>query len=98
MYAISPYHRVKDGQNYPAVIVTTGANDPRVEAWIPSKLAARMQAANPGSFKTRPVILRVDFEAGHGMGSSVAQRLDETADVWSFFLWQFGDAAFAPKR
>ncbi|MEJ6008201.1 prolyl oligopeptidase family serine peptidase [Paucibacter sp. AS339] len=98
MYAISPYHRVKDGQNYPAVIVTTGANDPRVEAWIPSKLAARMQAANPGSFKTRPVILRVDFDAGHGMGSSVAQRLDETADVWSFFLWQFGDAAFAPKR
>ncbi|MFY7867829.1 prolyl oligopeptidase family serine peptidase [Roseateles sp.] len=98
MYAISPYHRVKDGQNYPAVIVTTGANDPRVEAWIPSKLAARMQAANPGSFKSRPVILRVDFEAGHGMGSSVSQRLDETADVWSFFLWQFGDAAFAPKR
>jgi prolyl oligopeptidase len=98
MYAISPYHRVKDGQNYPAVIVTTGANDPRVDAWIPSKLAARMQAANPGSYKTRPVILRVDFEAGHGMGSSVSQRLDETADVWSFFLWQFGDAAFAPKR
>ena len=98
MYAISPYHRVKDGQNYPAVIVTTGANDPRVDAWIPSKLAARMQAANPNSYKTRPVILRVDFDAGHGMGSSVSQRLDETADVWSFFLWQFGDAAFAPRR
>ncbi|WP_310389492.1 prolyl oligopeptidase family serine peptidase [Roseateles sp.] len=98
MFALSPYHNVKDGRSYPAVIVTTGANDPRVEAWIPAKLAARMQTANPDAAKTRPVILRVDFEGGHGMGSGLAQRLDETADVWSFFLWQFGDAAFQPKR
>ena len=96
MYAISPYHRVRDGVDYPAVIVTTGANDPRVDAWMPSKLAARLQAANPDSYKTRPVILRVDFAAGHGMGSSVSQYLDETADVWSFFLWQMGDAGFRP--
>ncbi|RQO62495.1 hypothetical protein DBR47_04520 [Paucibacter sp. KBW04] len=99
MYALSPYHLVQEGRAYPAVIVTTGANDPRVEAWIPAKFAARMQAANPDSLaKGKPTILRVDFEAGHGMGSGVSQRLDETADVWSFFLWQFGDAAFAPKR
>jgi len=97
MYAISPYHRVQDGRAYPAVIATTGANDPRVEAWEPGKLAARLQAANPESYKSRPVLLRVDFEGGHGMGSGVAQRLDETADVWSFFLWQFGDAGFTPK-
>ncbi|MEO3690610.1 prolyl oligopeptidase family serine peptidase [Roseateles paludis] len=98
MHAISPYHRVQDGKAYPAVIVTTGANDPRVEAWLPAKFAARLQAANPESYRSRPVLLRVDFEAGHGMGSSVAQRLDETAAVWSFFLWQFGDAAFQPKN
>jgi prolyl oligopeptidase len=98
MFALSPYHNVKEGRSYPAVIVTTGANDPRVEAWIPAKLAARMQTANPDAVKSRPVILRVDFEGGHGMGSSVSQRLDETADVWSFFLWQFGDAAFQPKH
>ncbi|WP_335338591.1 prolyl oligopeptidase family serine peptidase [Paucibacter sp. KCTC 42545] len=97
MYALSPYHRVVDGKAYPAVMVTTGANDPRVEAWIPAKLAARLQAANPESYKSKPTLLRIDFDAGHGMGSSVSQRLDETADVWSFFLWQFGDAAFAPK-
>lgn len=96
MYALSPYHRVVDGRTYPAVIVTTGANDPRVEAWIPGKFAARLQAANPQSFASRPVLFRVDFEAGHGIGSGVAQRLDETADVWSFFLRQFGDAAFQP--
>jgi prolyl oligopeptidase len=94
MYAISPYHRVKDGTAYPAVIVTTGANDPRVDAWMPGKFAARLQAANPNG---KPVLLRVDFDAGHGMGSSVAQTLDTTADVWSFFLWQMGDPAFQPK-
>ncbi|MFG6448572.1 prolyl oligopeptidase family serine peptidase [Roseateles sp. BYS180W] len=97
MYAISPYHRVKDGTRYPAVIATTGANDPRVEAWMPGKMAARLQAANPESYRERPVLLRVDYEAGHGMGSGVSQRLDETADVWSFFLRQFGDPAFQPK-
>lgn len=98
MYALSPVHRVRDGVNYPAVIVTTGANDPRVEAWIPAKFAARLQAAQPERYASKPALLRVDFEGGHGMGSGVSQRLDETADVWSFFLWQFGDAGFAPKR
>jgi prolyl oligopeptidase len=94
MFAISPYHRVKDGTAYPGVIVTTGANDPRVDAWMPGKMAARLQAANPLG---KPVLLRVDFDAGHGIGSSTAQFLDETADVWSFFLWQMGDAAFQPR-
>ena len=98
MFALSPYHNVRDAKAYPALIVTTGANDPRVDAWIPAKLAARMQAAAPASFSNRPTLLRVDFDAGHGMGSSVSQRLDETADVWSFFLWQMGDPGFAPKR
>ena len=97
MYAISPYHRVQDGRAYPPVIVTTGANDPRVDAWIPAKFAARLQAANPDSWKTKPALLRVDFDGGHGMGSGTKQALDETADVWSFFLWQMGDPAFQPK-
>ena len=95
MYAISPYHRVKDGVAYPAVIVTTGANDPRVDAWLPGKFAARLQTANPNG---KPVILRVDYDAGHGIGSNVGQALDETADVWAFFLWQMGDPAFQPTR
>ncbi len=94
MFAISPYHNVKDGQVYPAVIVTTGANDPRVDAWMPAKQAARLQAATAGNANAKPVWLRVDYEAGHGMGSSVASQLDEAADVWSFFLWQFGHPGF----
>ncbi len=98
MFAVSPYHNVKDGQAYPAVIVTTGANDPRVDAWMPAKQAARLQkavSANPGA---KPVWLRVDYQAGHGMGSSVASQLDEQADVWSFFLWQFGHPAYQPAK
>ncbi len=98
MYALSPYHRVKDGQAYPAVIVTTGANDPRVDAWMPSKFAARLQAATAKNANAKPVWLRVDYEAGHGMGSSVSSQLDEQADVWSFFLWQFGHPAYQPAK
>jgi prolyl oligopeptidase len=93
MYAISPYHRVKDGTRYPAVIVTTGVNDPRVDAWLPGKMAARLQAATASD---KPVLLRVDFDAGHGLGSTKAQLTAEQADVWSFFLWQMGEPGFQP--
>lgn len=98
MYAISPYHNVKDGQAYPAVIVTTGANDPRVDAWMPGKFAARLQTATAKNAGAKPVWLRVDYEAGHGMGSSVSSQLDEQADVWSFFLWQMGHPAYQPAK
>lgn len=99
MFALSPYHNVKDGQAYPAVIVTTGANDPRVDSWMPAKFAARLQAATAKNAGTaKPVWLRVDYEAGHGMGSSVSSQLDEQADVWSFFLWQFGHPGFQPAK
>jgi len=95
MIAISPYHNVRDGVPYPAVIVTTGANDPRVDAWIPAKFAARLQAATTSG---KPVLLRVDFDAGHGMGSTREQYTSLLADVWSFFLWQMGDPGFQPAR
>ncbi len=95
MYAISPYHRLKNGVAYPATIVTTGMNDPRVEAWLPAKFAARLQSATVSG---KPVLLRIDYDAGHGMGSTKAQMIAETADVWSFFLWQMGDAAFQPAK
>jgi prolyl oligopeptidase len=43
------------------------------------------------------VLLRIEFDAGHGIGSSRSQRNGELADIYSFLLWQFGDAAFQPK-
>jgi prolyl oligopeptidase len=84
---------VRDGTSYPAVLFSTGANDPRVAPWQMAKMTARMQRANASG---RPILLRVDFDAGHGIGSSAAQREAELADLWSFTLWQMGDPEFQP--
>lgn len=93
LYAMSSYHRVRDGVAYPAALFTTGFNDPRVDAWEPAKMAARLQAqsAAPGG-SGRPVLLRVDFAAGHGFGSTKKQAVEEYADVFAFLFWQIGDA------
>ena len=84
---------MKPGTAYPALLFTSGMNDPRVDTWIPAKTAARFQAASTSG---RPVLLRVEFQAGHGLGSSTSQREAELADAWSFLLWQFGVAGFQP--
>ena len=61
--AISAYYQVKEAAAYPAVLLTAARNDARVEPWQPGKMAARLQAANAGG---KPVLLRVDYDAGHG--------------------------------
>jgi prolyl oligopeptidase len=93
LYAMGPYFHVRDGTAYPAVLFTTGANDPRVAPWEVTKMAARVQAASRSG---RPVLLRVDYDAGHGIGSTARQYEAETADLWSFALWQTGDPEFQP--
>lgn len=87
LHEMSSYHHVKDGLAYPAVLLTHGINDPRVNPWMSAKMTARLQAAS-GSGK--PVLFRVEYGAGHGIGSTQDQRLGETADKWAFLLWQFG--------
>jgi prolyl oligopeptidase len=93
LLVMSSYHHVKDGTAYPGVLLTTGINDPRVEAWQPGKMAARLQQATASG---KPVLLRVDYASGHGAGTSRAQLDDEWADIYSFVLWQVGDPAFQP--
>ncbi|MBV8657055.1 MAG: S9 family peptidase, partial [Burkholderiales bacterium] len=93
LYAMSPYHHVRDGVAYPAIMFLTGANDPRVSSWHMAKMAARVQAATSSN---KPVLLRIDYDAGHGIGSNRAQYEHEMADMWSFALWQMGDPAFQP--
>ncbi len=95
LYAMSAYHHVTDGTRYPAVMLTTGFNDPRVIPWEPGKMAARLQAATASG---KPILLRVDYEAGHGFGSTKTQRQQELADEWSFLLWQFGVPGFQPDK
>jgi prolyl oligopeptidase len=87
LYEMSAYNHVSDGTKYPAVMLTTGINDPRVEPWQSAKMAARLQAATASG---KPVLLRVDYEAGHGIGSTKKQGEELTVDMWAFLLWQFG--------
>jgi prolyl oligopeptidase len=95
LYAMSPYHHVTDGTAYPAVLLETGSNDPSVDSWQLAKMAARLQAATTSH---RPVLLRVEYEAGHGgFGGTEKQLHERRADEWSFLLWQFGVAQFQPK-
>jgi prolyl oligopeptidase len=93
LYAMSPYAHVRDGTPYPAVLLTTGVNDPRVAPWESAKMTARLQAATSSG---KPVLLRVDYDAGHGIGSTKSQGNAETADEWSVLLWQVGDPGFQP--
>jgi len=93
--AMSAYHHVKDGTAYPAVLLETGMNDPRVDPWEMAKMTARLQAATASG---KPVLLRVDYAGGHGaMGATRAQADEQLADEWSFLLWQFGVPESRPK-
>jgi prolyl oligopeptidase len=87
LYAYSPYHRVKDGTAYPAVMLTTGENDGRVEPYNSRKMAARLQAANASP---RPILLRIGMDTGHGQGTSLAKRVEEQADVNAFLMHALG--------
>ncbi len=89
LYAMDAYSHVRDGVRYPAVLLTTGFNDPRVSPWQPAKMAARLQAATSSG---KPVLLRVDFDAGHGNGSTKSQRDDELADEYAFLFQQLAPA------
>lgn len=93
LYAMSPYHWVRDGIPYPAVLLTTGFNDPRVDAWQAAKMAARLSAASTSG---KPILLRVDYDAGHGFGSTKKQAYEERADTFAFLFWQAGVKGFAP--
>lgn len=93
---MSSFHHVKDGTAYPAVLLVHGVNDPRVEVWQSTKMAARLQAATRSTKNAQPVLLRLDYDAGHGVGSTRTQRNSERADVYSFLFWKFGDPAFQP--
>ncbi len=85
--AYAPYHHVRDGAAYPAILMMTGENDGRVNPMQSRKMTARMQAANPNG---HPVFLRTSAESGHGQGSALSVRIDEYADYLSFLFDQLG--------
>jgi prolyl oligopeptidase len=90
--AMDALHHVKDGMRHPAVLLTIGMTDPRVDAWNGGKMAARLQKANRGP---NPILLRVNFDAGHGLGSTRSQVDAERADEFAFLLWRAGRRSVA---
>jgi len=92
LLSISAYHRIKDQTPYPAVLLTTGINDPRVDPWQMNKMTARLQAATSSG---KPVLLRVDYDAGHGgIGATRTQHTNLLTDQYSFLLSELGDPDF----
>jgi len=91
LYAYSPYHHVKPGTEYPAVLFMTADTDTRVDPMHARKMAAEMQAeAKNGSSTTRPILLRIESKAGHGAGKPVTKQIEEFTDIYSFLFWQLG--------
>jgi prolyl oligopeptidase len=93
MYAYSPYHHVVDGTKYPAILMETGDNDPRVNPAQSRKFAARLQAANG---EKTPILLKTFADAGHGSSSS-ADLQQQIADEFAFLFQELG-VAFAPAQ
>ena len=91
LYAYSPYHHVKAGTEYPAILFMTADTDTRVDPMHAKKMTALMQAeASNGMSKTRPILLRIESKAGHGAGKPVTKQIEESTDVYSFLFWQLG--------
>ena len=95
LLAMSSYHQVKEGTRYPAVLLVHGVNDPRVDVWHSSKMAARLMAASTSG---KPVLLDLDYESGHGIGDTKAQRQKQIADYYAFIFWQAGHPDFQPTK
>jgi len=83
LHAYSPYHHVRDGTPYPAVLITTGESDSRVDPLHARKMAARLQAATSSD---HPILLRLETRAGHGQGKPLSKTLEEWTDVWAFLF------------
>ena len=92
LYAYSPLHNVRPGRAYPATLVTTGDHDDRVVPGHSFKFAAALQSAQQGD---APVIIRIDTDAGHGLGKPVSKLIDERADVLAFLELALGSVAHA---
>lgn len=91
IYDYSPYHRVVDGTKYPAVLFMSGDQDSRVDPLHARKMAARMQAATAGE---HPILLRVEFNAGHGQGTPLSKSIDELTDQYTFLAHELGMTTF----
>lgn len=87
------YLHLKEGEKYPASLITTGFYDPRVISWIPAKFAAKMQNCNGSA---NPILLHVDYSTGHFGGETMSEYFKNLSDICSFIMWQCGSPDFQP--
>ena len=87
LYAYSPYHHVRDGVAYPATLLLTGDNDPRVDPFHSRKMAARLQAATAAPWA--PILLRAESGTGH-IGTPLGAEIEQQTDVYAFLFSQLG--------
>jgi prolyl oligopeptidase len=88
LYAYSPYHHVRAQGAYPAALLITGDNDPRVGPLHTRKMAARLQAANAGS--ARPILFLSNASTGHGLDTPLDDRIAQRAAIFAFMFDQLG--------
>jgi prolyl oligopeptidase len=84
LYAYSPYHHVREGVRYPAMLFTTAESDSRVDPMHARKMSARLQEVQRDP--ARPILIRIETKAGHGAGKPVSKMADELADELSFMF------------
>ncbi len=94
LYAYSPYHNVKKGAKYPAILFLTGENDGRVAPYNSRKMTARLQAANASD---HPILLRTSASSGHGHGTALNECIQQQADILAFLFAQLGMAEKSAK-
>ena len=91
----SPVHNVTAGTQYPATLITTGDHDDRVVPAHSFKFAAELQDKHKGQ---NPVLIRIETNAGHGAGTPVSKRIEQTADIFGFTLYNMGIMRLPEKK
>src|SRR5688572_2087190 len=94
LLAMSAYHHVKGGTKYPAILLQHGVNDTRVNVGQSNKMAARLMAASTSG---KPILLDLEYDSGHGQGSTKSQRQKQIAHYYAFLLWQAAHPDFTPR-
>jgi prolyl oligopeptidase len=89
IYAYSPYQHIKKGTTYPATFFMTADSDTRVDPMHAKKMTALLQA-QAANGPDRPILLRVDTKAGHGVGKPIAKLVEDNVELWTFLFWQLG--------
>ncbi|WP_265129417.1 prolyl oligopeptidase family serine peptidase [Chryseobacterium oranimense] len=90
------YLHIKKGVKYPATLICTGINDPRIAPWQSTKFVAKLLADNKSN---KPVLLKIDYEGGHGGGAiPIKQRYSNLSDIFAFAFWQLGHPDYQPNK